>query len=401
MSPPVSRRASIAPISPAQGPESWNPAPILARLLEGDDPEIRLSAALEQHPQLSEALQSLPNEQVRRIQVACGEQYESLVALAQERNPDRFYETLVDIGARLEAQDLFEMAGRIYMTVVALNHNVPLNPSRQASVSRAQHRLELFSGNGSWGDRFEFWGRRVLRDSVDPTLLAGVGAATWAFRSVRLAVLTRLFRPVSEAPLMGAAALTEEARAAVMFRSTAFYRSRAALLAGAVGVGAEVTTYMMAIQLSDSLRGLPPDDWGEESVRTEFRSAYLMFAGMHFFGGAASLLARRSLGIRHLASEAEAVALEGSTVRSLEETPRLYRLAHEGATQAGMFSGLILAHRAAEHLGIVAAHGHPSDFLGDSLRFLMQVNLMRGLTYPFFRQQNRMMERSLSGAAVQ
>jgi hypothetical protein len=160
---------------------------------------------------------------------------------------------------------------------------------------------------------------------------------------------------------------------------------------------------MVAIHLSDSLRGLPPDDWDEESTRTEFRSAYLMFAGMHFFGGVASLLARRSLGIRHLASEAEAlsVAQERSTVRLLEETPRLYRLAHEGATQAGMFGGLILAHRAAEHLGIVPARGHPSDILGDSLRFLAQVNLMRGLTYPFFRQQNRVMGRALSGGALQ
>ncbi len=449
MSPPIPSRVPITSIvSPAQSPQGFNPDAILVRLLEGDDPDIHLSETLVRQGNLAEALHALPPAQVQQIQAACGDQYEALLALSQERNPDRFFESLVNIGLNLENQDCFEMAGRIYQTIVALHHGLELSPSRQTTVARAQQRLELFSGHGTWGDRFQFWGRRVLRDSVDPTLLAGIGAGTLAYRSTRFAVLTRLFRPVAEAELARAVSLGAEE--AMMFRPSTFYRTRAALLSGWAGVNVETMAYMAATRLTDELRGRSPD-WSEEGVRGELRNSYLIFTGMHLGGALFSLMARRSFRMGSTLFEGEALPLmeveeqsvsgelrpnrrvtinpedwtapvtrtvtaqqaldmgfveealsrrrpRGPLVRIPETATRFQRIAHEGAVQMGMFSGIVLAHRAAENLGIVPEHSHQGDLLGDSLRFFVQASVMRALSAPLYRQQTLAMDRSLSGA---
>jgi len=324
---------------------------LLARILEGDDPSIQLRQALEVDGDLRRALRRIPHSKAQDLRESLGDQLEALLSLSQESLGAHFFEALFQIAQRLESQDRFEMAGRIYMAIVALNRRSGVSPELQGIVSRAEARLELFQGRGSWGDRFEFWGGRVAQQAMDPALLIGMGLGTLAYRSVRAAYCLRTLRWIAEAERTGYV---------IVFLPARHYGIGARVLSGGLGIAAEAPAFVLGHRLSHWLmgRGDRPDLYG--SLGSEVASSYLMLGGLRLFGGIASVGARRVLRIEHL-----------------ESATFLRRAVHEGAVQAGMFGGLILAHVGEAELGLRPRYARSRDILGDSLRMLFQANLMR------------------------
>ncbi len=327
---------------------------LLARILEGDNLNRRLSQELELDGDLRRAFSRLPASQAQALRESSGDQLEALFGLAQENPGGPFYDSLFHIAQRLERQDHFELAARIYMAIVALTHGQSLSPEMQGLRSRAEARLELFQGRGSWGDRFEFWGERVAQQAMDPSLLVGMGLGGLAYRGTRALYCLRTLRWIAEAERSGMVIVTLPAR---------HYGILARILSGGLGIAAEAPAFVAGRRLVDWSIGREERPDLNGSFGNELARSYLFLGGLRLFGGIASEGVRRYYRIENLAS-----------------ARLLHRAVHEGAMQAGMFSGLILAHVGESSLGLRPNHAHSEDVLGDSLRILFQMNLMRPVT---------------------
>ena len=110
------------------------------------------------------------------------------LALSAEPDPVMRNQGLFQLGQRLEAADRPETAANIYHYLA----NLEANGASEEIRSRAQGRLDVFNGAGSFGMRSEFLLRRLSRETMEPTGLIGLTAASALFRMTRLAALSRL-----------------------------------------------------------------------------------------------------------------------------------------------------------------------------------------------------------------
>ncbi|MCC7344568.1 MAG: hypothetical protein IT573_06480 [Deltaproteobacteria bacterium] len=327
-----------------------SPAFLLSRILTGNEEGLSVSGAAAASD-LRRALNALPATQRSRLQSEAAGHLESLLSLAQEREPGTFFAGLMDVARALETQERYEMAGLIYMTVVAFNRAPGCAPVRRDLAQRAQARLDFLSGRGTWRD----YGELFLRQTVDPSDLVAFGVAGVVGRTVRFAALSRILRTRTRFAAAGLPA-PWVSREPV---------SR--LVAGWAGVTMEAPAFAMASRASQTLQGRDLD-WSSDALDRDLRNAYLLFVPTRAMMSAGSLLARRRMGL---------ASMRGATLRQ--------RLAHEGAVQVGILGGLYLAHLAQTSRG--GPHDSPSSFesLSDGARLYLQFNALRGPAALFLR----------------
>ncbi|MCE9625121.1 MAG: aminotransferase class I/II-fold pyridoxal phosphate-dependent enzyme [Deltaproteobacteria bacterium] len=107
-----------------------------------------------------------------------------LQSLADETDPQLFYDGLLNYGARQEQSGAVETAAEIY---AALGTRAP-EPLR----TRAAQRLDAVMGRGSFGGRLEFLGRHFAREAADPAMLLAMTAGSAVFTLSRGVFLSRL-----------------------------------------------------------------------------------------------------------------------------------------------------------------------------------------------------------------
>jgi len=330
--------------------EEISPAFLLSRILIGNEEGLSVSGAAAESD-LRRLLSGMPATRRSRLQSESGGHIESLLSLARERDPEAFFAGLMDIAHDLETQERYEMAGRIYMTVVAFNRDPGCAPARRGLAERAQARLDFLSGRGTWQD----YGELFLRQTLDPSDLVAFGVAGVVGRTVRFAALGRILR-------MRGRFLDAGLRAPLLTREPI-----ARLVAGWAGVSLEAPAFAMASRVSQTLQGRELD-WSSDALDRDLRNAYLLFVPTRAMMSAGSLLTRRRMGL---------ASMRGATLRQ--------RLFHEGAVQVGILGGLYLAHLAQTSRG--GPHDSPSSFesLSDGARLYLQFNALRGPAALFLR----------------
>lgn len=343
---PLPRDAHGCPQVPS---EEFSPAFLLARILEGNDSSLGLSRSVGTTG-LRASLSTLPEAQRRNLTAACGGYLESFLSLSRETNPELFFGSLLRIARNLETEERYEIAGRIYMTVAAFNHEPGCSAARRHLAEHAQARLDFLGGGGTWRD----YGELFLRQSIDPSDLIAFGAAGITSRTLRFAALGRILR-------------VREGFTILRYAPWWTRGPAPRLIAGMVGVSIEAPTFVVASHVSQNLLGRS-HDWEGDALDQELRDAYLFFGPVRALASAASLLARSRMGL---------ASMRGASIRQ--------RLLHEGAVQIGILGGLLLAHEAQAEPG----SEHPSPVsatsLSDEARLYLQFNAMRAPAAGFIR----------------
>src|SRR5262249_343509 len=126
-----------------------------------------------------------------------------LSALAQERDPELYYEGLLAFGIRQAQVNRLEAAATSFVSILAeLEGSGPnprshfqnrLAPETRKSLSRpAPQHPDAIQGQGAFGPRAEFLLSRLAQECSDPATLLAMSAGAAAFRLTRLSVLSRL-----------------------------------------------------------------------------------------------------------------------------------------------------------------------------------------------------------------
>jgi len=266
-------------------------------------------------------------------------------SLSAESDRQLYYEGLLQFARRLEAEDGLEVAGEIYSF---------LSASAEPLRHRAQMHLAAMTGTGSVGARSEFLLRRLARESMEPTTLIGLAAASAVFRMTRLATLSRL------------TSSTE-----INFFTRGFGAQATASL---FAFGAEATAFPLATRMGALALGRPLD-WSPSQVGREFASSFLVLGALRFCGWGASSGYQGTA--RFLGSAVERPLLQG-----------LYR-------EAGSLGGILLGHRLEEILRL-RPHRDGATTLVDSLALLAQFHvagrLGQGLTGEGFATWERSLD---------
>ncbi len=288
-----------------------------------------------------------PAASVSTLPIKLGEKfYLEISALGAERDPEMFFEGMLRLGMRLEAEDRFEAAAEVYSKIVgaglvsARGTDVgsclssiqnPCSGRGQAPplpiIQKSQKRLDAMAGVGSTGHRAEFLLRRLTREALEPSTLIGLGAASAAFKVTRLATLQRLI-----------------ASPAANFFTRGFGARSASSLAG---FGVEATVFPLATRAGSMALGRDLD-WSPDQLGLELASSYVILGAMKLAGWGAGL--------------------GGAT-----GIPRQTRL------QLGMLGGILLGHRIEEAAGLRPRLDGATSFV-DSLAMLLQFNVAGRLT---------------------
>lgn len=271
-------------------------------------------------------------------------------ALAREQEAPSFLEGLLGLAERQERAGHLELAGEIYAAVVGAN----LGPrSRSPLQQRAQRRLDAILGRGDNLARAEFLGRRLAAEACDPAVLAAMGLAGLAFRTARLATLSRL---------------------AISPAETLWTRGLGArLLSGGAGFLLEAPTFTLAHRGADALLGREVD-LSREAL------------GRDFAGGALTLLSLRLAGGLSQAALGRWAAGGGLGAQA----------ARAVVPQAAMFGGLLLSHRLETHLGLREARGDATAAT-DALAALLSFQVGGRLAHHAFGETAAARERALEG----
>jgi hypothetical protein len=119
---------------------------------------------------------------------------EALASLSRERDPQLFYESLLNLGMRLENRGQFQEAASVYGAIISHpvesigvseyrsigeSFHVSNSPTHRHSVTpilvqRAKERLDVIHGLGASGPRLESFARNLGRQVIDPTMIAGL-----------------------------------------------------------------------------------------------------------------------------------------------------------------------------------------------------------------------------------
>ncbi len=282
--------------------------------------------------QVGSALWALPNrdfstffsQQRSQWNHRLGGHQDEFLALSRERDPELYYEGLLNLGARLETEDRLDSAGELYAFLSSPHPGPPIPSSIQ---HRAQERMHAITGSGAAGPRAEFLLRRLAREAVEPSTLMGLTAASATFRLTRLAVLSRL---------------TSSASANFLTRGIGAQAS-----AGVLGFFAEAAAFPLATRMGAAALGRDLD-WNPNLVAREVASSFLVLGAMKLTGWGAGAAYQRSAG--------RGLALPGPI------------------QQGAMLGGILLGHRLEETVGL-RAHVDGATTLTDSLALLLQFNV--------------------------
>ncbi len=322
-----------------------------------------------------------------------GRHREEIASLYAEPNPRMFFESLLHLAMRLEAEDRLEAATAIYSSLAsgalpASAHPLPpggrgdpyipapkeASPSllggagerswEEAKVpeeiqSRASQRLAAIAGTGASGLRAEFLLRRLAQGAVEPTTLLGLSAASLGFRAVRLATMSRL----AGAPAANWLSRGLGARAA----------------AGLAGFGTEAVVFPLATRLGGLAlnRDLA---WTAGHTGRELATSYIVLGALKLGGmGAQGLGNNLTVGARH------AVPLP--------------LFARHSLSQAGMLGGIFLGHKAEEAVGL-RSKLNGATTLVDSLAMWLQSNVGGRLARGIMGERLHHWERELESQAA-
>jgi len=250
-----------------------------------------------------------------------------LDSLAQESDPELFFNGLLDFANR------------------ELNHERPVSAAlayQAASdgalafpdlIAKARQRLNAIQGVGEPGARVEYLLRDLAKQSLDPAMIAAMGTAGLAYRTIRLSGLSAL------AASPGARAWLSPAG-----------RNFAASLAG---FAVEAPVFTISARGAHELMG-HSQDWSGPALHQALCSGALVLGGLKIGGAASSGLER--LGGR----------LPSSTYR-----------------QSGMLAGIYLG-RGLEQLSGLHPRQDGATTLSDSLLTLLQFNIAGRLTPGLF-----------------
>lgn len=274
--------------------------------------------------------------------LAASEEFKSILG---ENDPEMFYEGLLQLGQKVEAEGRIAEAAELFAAIVQAPPAALTDPVR-AIQRRAQEHWDAMTGNGASVYRSEFLLRGVAEQATEPTGLVGLTAAGTVFRATRLAALARL---------------AGSPTATLLTRGVG-----AELAAGILGFGAEALTFPLAGRGAAALLGRDLD-WSADRVGAEIAGSFLLLGAMKLGAGATSRLGR---------------GLAGAVFR-----------------QAGLLGGIALGHR----LETAAGLRQPRDAamsLADSLAILLQVNVAGRLAQGIMGEGFRNWESELEGRTL-
>ncbi|MCE9625132.1 MAG: PadR family transcriptional regulator [Deltaproteobacteria bacterium] len=236
--------------------------------------------------------------------------FNALLALAQERDPQLFGEGLLQIGAQLEEQEKLEWALKLYGTLSQI-------PAFAEVRERAQKRLDAVTGKGGFGARAEFLLKRLTKDATDPKTIVPMLAGTAVAGLVKTAALAKF------------AGMSGEAWYARGFGAKA--------AANLLAYGAEVPVFALSgrglRQIGRTENSNPEPGVGQELAGAAITLGLLKtfsFAGNQAY---AKLHAVNEFGV--------ATRLAGMS-----------RFNQGAIAQSSMFTGLLAAHRLEEQVGL-------------------------------------------------
>lgn len=269
-------------------------------------------------------------------------------SLRREGDPELFGEGLLRLGHSLEEAGDTARAAELYAGIARARGTADLPGLRR----RAEERLELLSGRGSFGARSEFLLRRLAQGAADPSAIFAMGAAGALFRVTRLATLARL----SATPTAGIVTRGLGARA----------------LAGAAGFAVEAPGFTLASRLAGRALGRE-QDLSLGALARDTASGYLVLGGLRFAGGIS--------GAAYSRFAAPVGAVREGPLRTLFQ-------------QCGMFSGILLGHAFEVEAGLRPAAGAAAT-LADSVATLLQFYVAGRLTRAAFGPRVAAWERGL------
>ncbi len=256
-----------------------------------------------------------------------------LEALGQESDPSLAAEAWLSFAARQERSGRAELAAEVYANLAQEGSSY----FRQ----RAQARLDVLMGGGSFGERFEAQSRNFLQEAANPAMLVGMGAAATVFSAVRLGTLSRLLAsPTANFLTRGAGAR---------------------ILASSAALVPEVGAFWGASRLTRAALGGPEQAWDAATLTREWASLGLSLGLLKIGGWASRGLFDRIHGVD--------VLMGGAT--RLSAFSRFSRPALENL---GMFSGIALAYGLEPRLGL-APERRPGSFWSDTLATLLQFHV--------------------------
>lgn len=109
-----------------------------------------------------------------------GKLHGPLLNLSQETKAEIFFPNLEHLAHRAEQGNQRRQAGLLYEFIAAHPQ------ASQTQRERAQARLKLYQGEGSWGERLELGAQGFLREVTHPGMLLAMGFGSTAFRAGKL-----------------------------------------------------------------------------------------------------------------------------------------------------------------------------------------------------------------------
>ncbi|MCC7345083.1 MAG: hypothetical protein IT573_09095, partial [Deltaproteobacteria bacterium] len=258
-------------------------------------------------------------------------------SLRGESDPQLFGEGLLRFGHSLEEGGDTVRAAELYAEIARARETAAYPGLRR----RAEERLELLSGRGSFGARSEFMLRRLAQGAADPAAIFAMGAAGALYRVTRLATLAR----VTATPTAGVLTRGLGARA----------------LAGFAGFAVEAPAFTLASRLAGRALGRE-QEFSLGALARDTASGYLVLGGLRFAGWMS--------GAAYSRIAAPAGAVPQQPLRAL------FR-------QGGMLSGILLGHALEVEAGLRPASGAAAT-LADSLATLLQFNVAGRLSRQAF-----------------
>lgn len=232
---------------------------------------------------------------------------EELLSLSQEKDPELFFSHLHALASRLAREERLLPATELFSAITnAASRGIPGVPG--ALAHRAQTQIDAIRGEGELGPRFEFLGRRLLREATNPAAIFAMGTAGIIARGMRLAALSRLISS-SRSHFFSVGIGANAASHVIAF--------------GAETLGFTASHRFASVILGQSL------SWESGDLSREYASGVISLLGLRSMGGLAGLAVRPAIASAH--------PLAG-LLRAL-------------APQAGLFTGVLLAHRMEQELG--------------------------------------------------
>ncbi|HKX12093.1 MAG TPA: hypothetical protein VJP40_02985, partial [bacterium] len=287
---------------------------------------------------LRTALSQLPPEALRRLdeRVPPATRAE-LLSLAQESDPGLFGEGLFHWASRQENADRLESAALVYEL---LRHRGQDGSTLLEGVpdglrARASARIDAIEGRGAFGARFEFLARRFVHEASNPVTLVGMAAGSFAFSSVRSALLARTL--ASGRGVLGARALAS---------SGAFL--------------AEVPVFWGTTKGLNEVLHPGVQAWDARTNFHELAGLTLTLGALKLSGAATG----RALRWAH----------QPNAAGQLTRLSGLAAFSQRVAPQVGMLGGIMIGHRLEEVAGL-RPHVEGSNTLMESLVLLLQFNI--------------------------